>query len=57
MPLLIIAGHFAAYKPNHAPLSIAIIVLAQAAVTWPLHVIRRFVIAKGFKLYGRCLPM
>lgn len=52
MPLLVIVGHFAAYKPSHDPLSIAITVLAQAAVTWPLHVIPGFLIAKGFKLYG-----
>ena len=52
MPLLVIIGHFAVYKPSHDPLSVGITVLAQAAVTWPLHVIPAFLIAKGFKAYA-----
>jgi predicted membrane channel-forming protein YqfA (hemolysin III family) len=51
MPLLVVVGKFATYRPSHDPLDISITVFAQV-VTWFLHAIPAFLLARGFKAYS-----
>jgi hypothetical protein len=51
MPLLVVLGKFATYRPSHDPLDISITVLAQL-MTWLLHALPAFLLAKGFKVFN-----